>query len=197
MTSIVDKKKCTKCKEIKSVDNFSKNRTAKDGLFSWCRQCNSSYKKEANAKITKKCLYCDNKTTSSKSSMCKTHSERLRLKGDLGLDIPVKKKRARGEGHINVYGYKIVFRKGHPNAHGNGKIAEHTLVMSEMLGRPLLPGENVHHKNGNRLDNRPENLELWSKVQPAGQRVEDKVIWAIDLLRLYKPEALAECSQEN
>ena len=39
--------------------------------------------------------------------------------------------------------------------------------------------------NGVRDDNRPENLELWSKAQPAGQRVEDKITWAIELLERY------------
>lgn len=38
--------------------------------------------------------------------------------------------------------------------------ALHRLVAEEMIGRELRPGEQVHHKNGNKLDNRPENLEV-------------------------------------
>jgi hypothetical protein len=57
--------------------------------------------------------------------------------------------------------------------------------MAEMLGRPLLPDEEVHHKNGLREDNRPANLELWSTSQPKGKRVVDLVVWAQELLVQY------------
>ena len=63
--------------------------------------------------------------------------------------------------------------------------------MARALGRPLTPDETVHHRNGDRLDNRPENLELWSSAQPKGQRVEDKLTWAWQLIRRYDRDAAA------
>jgi hypothetical protein len=74
---------------------------------------------------------------------------------------------------VDPEGYVWIYRPGHIQAYKSGICIEHRMVMSDFLGRKLLPSENVHHKDGNRQNNAIENLELWRKAQPAGQRVSD------------------------
>jgi hypothetical protein len=64
--------------------------------------------------------------------------------------------------------------------------------MSKVVGRPLTKDETVHHKNGNKQDNGKRNLELWTSSHPSGQRVQDKIVWAIELLQRYAPGELKE-----
>jgi len=116
---------------------------------------------------------------------CSTHYQRWRYNGDPMVTAADVRRAANGgtlakryrevsNGSILVNGVR----------HRRRKLA-HRAVMEQILGRALFPGENVHHRNGDRFDNRPENLELWVKSQPAGQRVSDLVDWARTIIERY------------
>ena len=112
---------------------------------------------------------CDNPYGA--AGFCEMHYQRNRTTGDPGPAQSLRK--PRGSGYLHKNGYRSVWR-------GNVRIAEHRAVMEEDLGRPLHPWENIHHKNGMRADNRIDNLELWVKVQPSGQRLEDVIAFVVE-----------------
>lgn len=74
-----------------------------------------------------------------------------------GPRVPERNGSWRGGVSIDKSGYVMIRRTD-----GSGYDREHRLVMEQHLGRKLLPGEVVHHINGDRADNRIENLELFA-----------------------------------
>ena len=75
---------------------------------------------------------------------------------------------------------------GHPCAGSSPYVFEHIRVVEALLGRYLLDTESIHHRNGVRDDNRPENLELWTRPQPSGIRASDALDWARSILTRYE-----------
>lgn len=138
----------------------SLNFTSKNGYKKFCDACKEKYN-------------------------LKPHIVKNRRAHNQPLDYIPKHKAKNGEGHLAKSGYRYLTKCGHPNCGRYGRILEHIFIMSEHLRRPIRKNEIIHHKNGIKHDNHIDNLELWHKGHPIGQRLEDKLNWAKTLLEEY------------
>ncbi|MCA1711009.1 MAG: HNH endonuclease [Actinobacteria bacterium] len=120
--------------------------------------------------------------------LCEPHRQRVRLTGELQPEQPL---RPAPTGAHHSHGYRRVAVPAEDRwlVDGASVAPEHRLVLARQLRRPLRADESVHHRNGVRDDNRPENLELWSRFQPTGARVADLLAYAWELIHRHEPEA--------
>lgn len=164
------------------VSNRSKSGPNRDvcqicGLEAYRRRlCRSHYREDLSHKKGE-CKYLSCTQVIVAKGLCSKHYQRM-MAGRSMEDVTAI--------WINSAGYICEYLPEHIQANADGRVLQHRKVMAEHLGRRLLPTETVHHKNGDRADNRLENLELWVKTQPSGQRVQDLLSWADEIIRMYR-----------
>lgn len=174
-------KKCNACAEEKDqsefyVDNRSKTPYChckvchQKSIIEWKKKYPEKYQEQLDKRLVK-----------------------YRNKRGIPLDKPRMPKKC-PEGTIGKNGYRVLRDKknlGHPCCSDKkGRIFAHVLAMYNHLGRPLRKGETIHHKNGIRDDNRIENLELWDRRHPPGQRVVDRIKYYKEYLEFHGYEVV-------
>lgn len=147
-------------------------------------------RKRALVSATGKCAQenCERDASDRGRGYCSAHHQRLMVGADMSRPIRVRRPPRPGEWtdwRVTGSGY---VRRSRTVDGVTEYQTQHRHVMEGILGRKLLPGENVHHRNGKRDDNRPENLELWVVTQPMGARPLDKVEYAVQTLEEYLPD---------
>lgn len=105
---------------------------------------------------------------------CPGHAAQLR-RGQPLRPLAKRGPRHTGEWKTNSEGY--VYKNIWSDTGKSKKVFQHREMMEKILGRALRRGENVHHLNGVRNDNRPENLQLWLTPQPSGANLLDVMSW--------------------
>jgi hypothetical protein len=167
---------CTGCKEWHPRNEFSASAARYDGLHPYCKVCTSKEHARRYVRHPRPVLSKEDKRKRRLESKDRFNKKAHAAKfgPDAGDMRGRHENHARGAEHprwnegrmLTSHGYvAIKVPDGHHLQQAHGYAYEHDLVAEEMLGRRLLPDEVVHHKNEDKTDNDPGNLEVMTRAK--------------------------------
>ena len=130
------------CKECDRPFHRSPSKVYRNNFCSWA--CRKGYHGEKRLVTT--CLHCGAVITKTPFQAKRSRTQ------NFFCNLACSAAHTR-TGTINNQGYRAI-------SFNNKTLQEHRLVMEQHLGRKLLPDEDVHHKDGNRLNNALDNLQI-------------------------------------
>lgn len=151
------------CGNTKEVDggNLSNGKTTSCGCLA--KELSSERAKRIFTKPKVKCLVdgCESDTSKGGKGLCGKHAQRMRRYGDVNYVTPeiVRRVSSRDAKLKNVSEVKKTTYRKMLGRH------QHRVVAEQMIGRKLKPDEHVHHKDGNKQNNDPSNLEVMNRIE--------------------------------
>ena len=126
------------------------------------KELSSKRAKEIFTKPKVKCYVdgCQNDTSKGGKGLCGKHAQRMRRYGDVNFVTSEDQRRllSRESQLKNVFEIKPTTYRKFLGKH------EHRVVAEKMIGRKLKNDEHVHHKDGNKHNNNPSNLEVMTRI---------------------------------